>query len=133
MNERRHGMERLFWICVAGAIGTGTRYLVALWAAQRLGSVFPYGTLLVNIVGCFVIAPLMQAGLALGWPATTRAALTIGFVGGLTTYSSFNYETLRLVEEGAPATAFANVAVTLFGCALAGWLGLLITRAFLAR
>ena len=48
-------MARLFWICFAGALGTGTRYLVALWAAQRLGSVFPYGTLIVNIVGCFFL------------------------------------------------------------------------------
>jgi CrcB protein len=52
-------MERFFWICLAGAAGTGARYLVALWAAQRFGSAFPYGTLLVNLVGCFAIAALM--------------------------------------------------------------------------
>ena len=126
-------MTRLFWICFAGALGTGTRYLVALWAAQRLGSVFPYGILIVNVVGCFVIAVLMQAGMTLGWSPTVRAVLTIGFVGGLTTYSSFNYDTLRLVEEGAPATALANVVLTLVGCAFAGWLGLLTTRALLGR
>jgi CrcB protein len=126
-------MARLFWICLAGALGTGTRYLVALWAAQRLGSAFPYGTLVVNLAGCFVIAVLMQAGITLGWSGTVRAVLTIGFVGGLTTYSSFNYDTLRLIEEGAPATALANVMATLFGCALAGWLGLVMARAALAR
>ena len=49
-------MERFFWICLAGAAGTGTRYLVALWAAQRFGSSFPYGTLFVNLAGCFLIA-----------------------------------------------------------------------------
>jgi CrcB protein len=63
--ERRHGLERLFWICLAGAAGTGARYLVALWAAQRLGSTFPHGTLIVNVAGCFVIAALMQAALTL--------------------------------------------------------------------
>jgi fluoride exporter len=126
-------MARLLWICLAGAIGTGTRYLVALWAAQRLGSVFPYGTLIVNIAGCFVIAVLMQAGMTLGWSPTVRAALTIGFVGGLTTYSSFNYETLRLLEEGSPSLAFANAAFTFGGCAVAGWIGLVIARAVLAR
>lgn len=52
-------MERFFWICLVGAAGTGARYLVALWAAQRFGSAFPYGTLLVNLVGCFAIAALM--------------------------------------------------------------------------
>jgi len=126
-------MTRLLSICLAGAIGTGTRYLVALWAAQRLGSVFPYGTLIVNSAGCFVIAVLMEAGMTLGWSPSVRAALTIGFVGGLTTYSSFNYETLRLLEEGSPSLAMANVAFTVGGCAVAGWIGLVIARAVIAR
>jgi CrcB protein len=126
-------MERLFWICLAGAVGTGTRYLVALWAAQRLGSAFPYGTLIVNLAGCFLIAAMMHAALTLGWSANLRAALTIGFVGGLTTYSSFNYETMQLFEEGAPATAVINLGLTMFGCFLAGWLGLVAAREVLGR
>jgi CrcB protein len=121
-------MERLLWICLAGAAGTGARYLVALWAAQRLGSVFPYGTLIVNLAGCFVIAALMHAALLLGWSPTLRAALTIGFLGGFTTYSSFNYETMQLLEEGAPATAMLNVGATLAGGLVAGWLGLVLAR-----
>jgi CrcB protein len=126
-------MERLFWICVAGAAGTGTRYLVALWAAQRLGSAFPYGTLIVNLVGCFIIAALMHGALTLGWSAAFRSTLAIGFVGGLTTYSSFNYDTMRLFEEGAPATAFVNITVTLLGGLIAGWLGLAAARGLLGR
>lgn len=126
-------MERLFWICLAGAAGTGARYVVAIWAAQRLGSIFPYGTLVVNLVGCFIIAALMHAALTLDWSATLRSALTIGLVGGFTTYSSFNYDTMRLVEEGAPGPAFLNVAVTLAGGLLAGWLGLVAAREFLGR
>ncbi len=126
-------MSRFFWICVAGALGTGARYLIAVGAAQRFGSVFPYGILIVNLMGCFTIAVLMQAGMTLGWSATVRAALTIGFLGGFTTYSSFNHDTLRLVEEGSPSIAFANVALTLFGCAFAGWLGLLTARAVWGR
>ena len=126
-------MERLFWICLAGAAGTGTRYLIALWAAQRLGSAFPYGTLVVNLSGCFVIAGLMHAALTSGWSPTLRAALTIGFVGGFTTYSSFNYETMRLFEEGAPATALVNVGLTLLGGLMAGWLGLITARELLGR
>lgn len=126
-------MERFLWICLAGAAGTGARYLIALWAAQRLGSAFPYGTLVVNLLGCFAIAALMHAALTLGWPATTRAAVTIGFIGGLTTYSSFNYETMRLFEEGAPASAAVNLALTLMGGFLAGWLGLVVAREILGR
>src|SRR5512134_2127297 len=126
-------MERLFWICLAGAAGTGTRYLIALWAAQRFGSAFPHGTLIVNLVGCFVIAAVMHAALALGWSANVRAAVTIGFVGGLTTYSSFNYETMRLFEEGAPATAAVNLGDTILGGFAAGWLGLVAAREILGR
>ena len=107
-------MERFFWICLAGAAGTGVRYLIALWAAQRLCSAFPYGTLIVNLVGCFVIAALMHAALTLDWSATARSAITIRFIGGLTAYSSFNYETMRLFEEGAPITGFVNVSLTMF-------------------
>lgn len=126
-------MERFVWICLAGAAGTGARYLIAVWAAQRLGSAFPYGTLVVNLIGCFAIAALMHAALTLGWPATTRAAVTIGFIGGLTTYSSFNYETMRLVEEGAPTTAALNIGLTVVGGFMAGWLGLVTARDILGR
>ena len=126
-------MERFLWICLAGALGTGARYLIALWAAQRFGSAFPYGTLVVNLSGCFAIAALMHAALTLGWPPTVRAAATIGFIGGLTTYSSFNYETMRLFEEGAPATAFVNLSGTVIGGFMAGWLGLMAAREVLGR
>ena len=126
-------MERFFWICLAGAAGAGARYVIALWAAQRFGSTFPYGTLIVNLIGCFSIAALMHAALALGWSPNLRAALTIGLIGGLTTYSSFNYETMRLFEEGATASAAANVALTMLGGLTAGWLGLLTAREIVGR
>ena len=126
-------MERFFWICLAGAAGTGARYLIALWAAQRFGSAFPYGTLIVNLAGCFVIAALMHAALTLGWPPALRGAIAIGFIGGLTTYSSFNYETMRLFEEGASAAAALNVSVTLLGGLMSGWLGLVAARGVLGR
>jgi len=63
-------MERFLWICLAGAAGTGTRYLIALWAAQRFGSAFPFGTLIVNLVGCFAIAAVMHAAVTLSWSPT---------------------------------------------------------------
>jgi CrcB protein len=126
-------MERLFWICLAGAAGTGTRYLIALWAAQRFGSSFPYGTLIVNVTGCFLIAVIMQVAIATSWSPTLRSALTIGYIGGLTTYSSFNYETTRLLQDGAPDVAALNAFVTLVGCVAAGWLGLIASRQLLAQ
>jgi CrcB protein len=126
-------MERFLWICLAGAAGTGTRYLIALWAAQRLGSSFPYGTLIVNLLGCFGVAAIMHAALTLSWSATVRSAIAIGFIGGFTTYSSFNYETTRLLEQGEHGRAAVNAIATIAGSFAAGWLGLLFARQVLGR
>ena len=126
-------MEQFLWICLGGAAGTGARYLVALWAAQRLGGAFPYGTLIVNLMGCFVIAAAVHAGVTFAWTPTVRAAITVGFIGGLTTYSTFNYETMRLFGEGAPTAAVVNLAFTLFGGLLAGWAGLITARAIIGH
>lgn len=122
-------MERFLWICFAGALGTGTRYLIGLWAGQRLGSTFPYGTLIVNLLGCFLISFIMYLGLNLANVSTTlRMALTTGFLGGLTTYSSFNYETSKLLQDGAVGVALVNLGLTLFGCFASGMLGLFLAR-----
>jgi CrcB protein len=126
-------MERFLWICLAGAAGTGARYLVALWAAQRFGSAFPFGTLIVNLVGCFAIAAVMHAALTLTWSPTIRSAITIGFIGGLTTYSSFNYETSLLLEEGALGAAALNATATIAGALFAGWLGMLCAKQLLGQ
>jgi CrcB protein len=126
-------MERFIWICLAGAAGTGTRYLIALWAAHRFGSAFPFGTLIVNLVGCFAIAAVMHAAVTLSWSPTLRSAITIGFIGGLTTYSSFNYETTRLIEDGATGAAVLNATATVLGALAAGWFGLLCARQVIGR
>lgn len=77
--------------------------------------------LIVNVVERFSIAAFMHAALALSLSATARSAITIGFIGGLTTYSSFNYETSRLFEEGAIGAAVLNATATIFGAFAAGW------------
>lgn len=122
-------MERFLLICLAGAAGTGARYLVSVWATQRLGATFPYGTFIVNLVGCFVIAAVMRTALALSWSSTLRMTVTVGFLGGFTTYSSFNYETLALIDQRAWGLAGLNLAATVLGCLLAGVLGLAAGRA----
>jgi CrcB protein len=75
----------------------------------------------------------MHAGLTRSWPATVRSAITIGFIGGLTTYSSFNYETSRLLEEGSTGAALLNASATIVGAFIAGWLGMLSARLLLGR
>ena len=126
-------MERFLWICLAGAAGTGVRYLIALWSAQRLGGDFPFGTLIVNVAGCFAIAAVMHAALTLSWSTTFRSAITIGFLGGLTTYSSFNYETTQLLATGASRLASLYALATIAGAFAAGWLGMLCARLVLGR
>ena len=84
-------------------------------------------------VYAFAIAALMHAALTLGWPPTVRAAATIGFIGGLTTYSSYNYETTRLFEEGASAASLANLGLTVIVGLMAGWLGIVAAREVLGR
>jgi CrcB protein len=122
-------MDRFLWICFGGALGTGTRYLVSLWAGKALGTAFPFGTLIVNVVGCFLIAFVMQISLSTTLLSpTARLTLTTGFMGGLTTYSSFNFETTRLLQEGAWGTGLLNVVVTMSICFAAGLLGMLVAR-----
>ena len=123
-------MGRLFWISLAGAAGTAARYLVTVAFAQRFGSTLPYGTLAVNLIGCFAIAALVPPGAALGWSPTVRTAVTVGFLGGFTTYSSFNYETMRLWESDATAASLINAVLTVGGGLIAGWLGILVGRQF---
>lgn len=95
-------MERLLLICLGGAIGTGLRYLASGLAARWLGADFPYGTLIVNVSGSFVIGLVQQVGTTtLLLPETARLFVTVGMMGGLTTYSAFSYETVRLIEFGS--------------------------------
>ena len=126
-------MPRLFWICLAGAAGTAARHLVALWSAQRLGAALPYGTLIVNVSGCFLIAVVMHVAMANAWPATLRVALTVGFLGGFTTYSTYNSHPPGLGGHGAPAAAALNALLTLAGGFAAGWIGLMAGRQLIGR
>jgi len=122
-------MTRLLWICVAGGLGSGARYLVTLWAGRTFGTAFPYGTLAVNVAGCFLIALIMTLALTTTLvPPNLRFALTTGFLGGLTTYSTFNYETTEFVPERAWRSAALNASLTVLCCFVAGLLGLALAR-----
>ncbi|HRC88000.1 MAG TPA: CrcB family protein [Thermoanaerobaculia bacterium] len=122
-------MSRLLWICLAGAAGTAARYLLSGWVLRLAGPGFPWGTVTVNVLGSFLISLILQAGLGSpGLPSTLRLALTTGFLGGFTTYSTFNYETLQLFDQGAWYLATWNLLGTAASCLLAGWLGLLAGR-----
>nr|WP_320147609.1 fluoride efflux transporter CrcB [uncultured Anaeromusa sp.] len=116
-------------IALGGGIGSVTRYLVTIWAAERFGSAFPYGTLVVNVAGSFIIGFFMTLFLErLELDPQWRLFIAVGFLGGLTTFSSFSYETLRLVQEGAMSQAFANAGSNVILCLASTWVGFFCAR-----
>lgn len=126
-------MTRLALVALGGALGSTLRYLVASAALAWLEPGFPWGTLLVNLVGSFLIGVVQQVALeALLIGEETRLFLTAGVMGGLTTYSAFSYDTVRLLETGAWWTAWLNVAVTTAACLALCFLGLTTARVLLA-
>ena len=117
-------MTRVALVALGGAIGSVARYGVGALAAQLLGQAFPWGTLLVNLTGSFLIALVMQVALSgSALSLELRIFLTTGILGGFTTYSSFNYETLALLHQRAHGLASVNLAATVLGCLVAGLLG----------
>jgi fluoride exporter len=118
-------MTRFLLVCLGGALGSGTRYLTVLLATRYLGIGFPYGTFAVNVTGSFAIAMVVQ----LVAPSELRFFLVSGVLGGFTTYSSFNEETLLLMRSGAYGTAVANVLLTVIACLVAGAAGVMLARA----
>ncbi len=122
-------MQLVLLIAGFGALGCVTRYFLSGWVYGHLGRGFPYGTFAVNIVGAFIIGLIMEMGMRSTLiPASLRTGLTVGFLGGLTTFSTFSYETFRLLEEGEFLIASANVLASVLTCLLFTWLGIIAAR-----
>ena len=116
-------------VALGGAIGTALRYLVATVALEWAGPTFPWGTLTVNLVGSFAIGLVQQlATESLAMGEETRLFFTTGVMGGLTTYSAFSYETVRLMETGAWHQAWINIFVTTTVCLCLCFLGIAVGR-----
>jgi CrcB protein len=122
-------MERLLLVFLAGGVGSAVRYLVSLWAERTFRSPFNWGVVGVNVVGSFLIAAIAVFAVTKAeMSATLRIALTTGFIGGLTTYSTFNQETLGLLDRKLYFTAALYVLMTLVVCSLAGVVGTFVAR-----
>lgn len=122
-------MDRLLLVCLGGAFGSGARYLVSGWTLAWLGASFPFGTLAVNVIGSFLLGALMQIGASTELLSPSmRIALTSGVMGGFTTYSTFNHETLAYVQQGAWLLAVSNVVSTVVVCLIAGVAGQALVR-----
>ncbi len=122
-------MVNIFWIGLAGGIGSIARYLVGLFAVRYLGVSLFYGTFTVNLVGSFIMGLVMSLSLHHpSMPPHLRLVLTVGFLGGFTTYSSFNQETLVELQTGNYQKAFLYICMTLVLCLAAGSIGFGIGR-----
>jgi CrcB protein len=114
----------IWYIALGSAVGGVLRHLVGGLAGRVAGPAFPYGTLLVNVTGCFLIGLVYRYGAdSAVLSPEVRALLAIGFCGGYTTFSTFSYETIRLLEDGQLARAGTYVALSVvlsLAAALAG-------------
>lgn len=119
-------MSTYIWIAVGGALGSMARYFVSSSFARLWGEAFPWGTIIVNITGCFVIGILATTTGPDGRVVVApdfRQFLLIGICGGYTTFSSFSLQTLNLLRDGEWSAAGANAAVSFLACMLAVWAG----------
>ncbi|MEW6086304.1 MAG: fluoride efflux transporter CrcB [Chloroflexota bacterium] len=117
-------MNNVILVGIGGFIGSAMRYLVGGYVQQSSKGIFPYGTLAVNVIGCFVIGFLSQLAENRGaFSSEARAFVFIGILGGFTTFSSFGNETLNLARDGEMLNAFANIGLNVLLGLLAVWLG----------
>jgi CrcB protein len=124
-------MKNYLFVFTGGGIGACARYYLSGAVYRVLPTDFPYGNLIVNITGCFTIGLLMtlMEERFLSDPSL-RIFLTIGILGGFTTFSSFSYETVALVRDAEVLRATMNIAASVLGCLSATVIGMFIGRLF---
>jgi CrcB protein len=114
------------WVMIGSALGGAARYWCSGFIAERIGQTFPWGTLLVNVLGSFVIgffSTLTGPDGRLLVSSTARQFVMVGLCGGYTTFSSFSLQTLSLAREGDWLRAGGNVGLSVVTCLIAVWLG----------
>ena len=129
-------MLNYLWVMIGGALGTGARFWLSGLIAQRIGEYFPFGTLIVNVSGSFIIGLFAAIADPQGPFLITprfRQFFMIGLCGGYTTFSSFSLQTLDLVQEGDWLKAGLNTVLSVFCCLGAVWFGRIVGLSVLPR
>ena len=126
-------MPVVLWVALGGAIGSAARYGVNVWSGRMFGSEFPWQTLIVNILGCFIMGILTEMmALKLHVNQETRAFLTTGILGGFTTFSAFSLDFAYLVERKQVAAAGGYAAASVVISLIAVFAGMNLIRAIYA-
>lgn len=115
-------------VAIGGATGAMSRYLISTAIARWMPVAFPWGTLAVNVVGCYLLGAVHEASPLFGLGPAARALVAVGFIGALTTFSTFTLETLDLMKEGEIFLVFANLALSLLLGFLACLAGIFTAR-----
>lgn len=124
--EMDGGNMLYLWVAAGGAIGSIARFWLSGTIAQWFGETFPWGTIIVNITGCFAIgfaATAMGPDGRMFYGTTARTFFMIGVCGGYTTFSSFSLQSLNLVNDGEWLAALGNIGLSVVACYIAAWLG----------
>ncbi len=119
------------WVGLGGFLGANARYLLGGWVAARYGAAFPYGTFVINVTGSFILGFFLAFAQDRVWVAPAeRLMFAVGFVGAYTTFSTFEYETIRLIQDREMFLAavymlgsvVTGAAATIAGIALGNWI-----------
>lgn len=116
------------FVAIGGASGAMMRFFIAQQMSVWFGRGFPLATLLVNVVGSFAIGALYSMVQTEAVVAPWRIGITVGFLGALTTFSTFSIDTVLLIQQGALVKAFINVLMNVVVCLLAAWAGLTLFK-----
>jgi fluoride exporter len=129
MRKELNRSMKYFMVGIGGAIGSALRFWLGSYLGGRLGSRFPYGTFVVNISGSFLIGMILTVmAEKTQWSGNWRYLIPIGFIGGYTTFSAFEYETFRLFQDGQMVTAALNVALSVIVGFFGVWAGAVAGR-----
>lgn len=122
-------MTQILAIALGGACGALFRFWLSNATHSLLGRAFPYGTLVVNVIGSLLMGLLFVLFLErLSLGSAWRAAVLVGLLGAFTTFSTFSMETVTLLEQGRAITAVANIVLSVIFCLAATWLGVVLGR-----
>lgn len=123
--------QRTCWVGIGGFLGANARYWLGGWIQERWGTEFPWSTFVINVTGSFILGlfvTLVSERYIIRNILALRLLIAIGFVGAYTTFSTFELETLTLVQTSAWIRAFANAFGSLFAGFLSVWLGVVLAR-----